>query len=219
MNRLTRAVICLLICNFVLAAVQDVFPPADPPYSSTFIQPQPPNITAEFRAHFMQHKYDSDITHNHIFSGFLYMSPSNRKIRLDGADDGNFQASLLDFNNSTDEGLVSNILFNYAGDLTTPTCSYFFVPPFIPLFAPDFLGTQGAVYTGIQKDEVHGPCSTWVFMFGNDAVTAFLDSKNTLVRYDFVSPGDANLRTYATTRFFNIIPGTINATVFNNTCL
>jgi hypothetical protein len=54
MVRLTLSVTSFLLCSTTIAAVQNVFPPADPPYSSTFIQPQPPNITAEFRAHFMQ---------------------------------------------------------------------------------------------------------------------------------------------------------------------
>jgi hypothetical protein len=53
----------------------------------------------------------------------LYMSPSNQKIRLDGSYDGALQASLLDFSNTTSDGLVANAIFSYIGGLTNPTCS------------------------------------------------------------------------------------------------
>lgn len=50
-------------------------------------------------------------------------------------------------------------------------------------------------------------------------VTAFLNPNDTLVRFDFVAPGEDNARTYTTFRFFDIIPGPINATLFDNPCL
>lgn len=207
-----------LILSFLVgfAYAATVFPPAAPPYSSTFIEPQPPNITVEFRANYMQHKYDADVTHNNIISGFMYMSPTLKKIRLDGAYDIRLEASIFDFSNATADGLVSNVIFSFVGGLTNPTCSSYFVPPFIPLVPPNILSVTGAVYTGVQNDEIHGAVSTWVFAQNNTLVTMFLNPNNTLVRYDFVAPGA--LRTYATTRFFNIIFGPIDATVFETNC-
>ncbi|KAF8063471.1 hypothetical protein FPV67DRAFT_1672490 [Lyophyllum atratum] len=115
----------LLLCGAVSYATQAVFPPAAPHYSSSFVTPKPPNITAEFRANYMQHKYDVNIN-NHIISGFMYMSPSLGKIRLDGADDGNFLSSSFDFTNTTANGtLVSNIVLSYTGGVTSPQCASF----------------------------------------------------------------------------------------------
>ncbi|KAF8869987.1 hypothetical protein BD779DRAFT_1681517 [Infundibulicybe gibba] len=43
------------------------FPPLYPP---TFKTPNPPTINTEFRANYMQHKYDVNVG-NHIISGFV----------------------------------------------------------------------------------------------------------------------------------------------------
>ena len=52
---------------------------------------------------------------------------------------------------------------------------------------------------------------------GNDLqITIFLDASNTFVRFDFAASDD--LRTFTTTRFFNIIPGPVNSTVFETSC-
>jgi MoxR-like ATPase len=47
-------------------------------------------------------------------------------------------------------------------------------------------------------------------------VTFFLDPNDTLVRFDFAASDTS--RTFATTRFFNIVPGPVNATVFETSC-
>lgn len=41
--------------------------------------------------------------------------------------------------------------------------SFSSVPPFILLVPPNILSVTGAVYTGVQNDEIHGAVSTWVF--------------------------------------------------------
>lgn len=51
------------------------------------------------------------------------MSPTHRKIRLDGADADGLQASLFDFSNTTADGLVSNTILSFLGGLTNATCS------------------------------------------------------------------------------------------------
>jgi len=107
--------------------------------------------------------------------------------------------------------------------------------PFILLFPGDFLAQSNAVFGGVQHDDLYGPVDTWTFhvsssrencwplrkfmtiqMRGSLQVTFFLDSSNTLVRYDYTSSDP--LRTFATTRFFNIIPGPVDARVFETSC-
>ena len=107
--------------------------------------------------------------------------------------------------------------------------------PFILLFPGDFLAQSNAVYAGVQHDDLYGPVDTWTFHVSSSRencwplrkfmaiqmrdslqVTFFLDSSNTLVRYDFTSSD--SLRTFATTRFFNIILGPVDARVFETSC-
>jgi len=184
-------------------------------YSSNFVQPQPHMIQTEFRANYMQHKYDVNV--NNIVSGFVYFSPTLQKIRADGAFDTILETSIFDFTNTTVNGTVSNPIQSFQGGVTVPTCTFGFVEPFLQLFPADTLTQQNAVYTGIRKDEIHGLVSTWTFLTLNLSVTFFLDANNTLVRFDFAASDD--LRTFATTRFFNIIEGPSNATVFQTRCL
>jgi len=186
-----------------------------PFYSSSFVTPKPPNITTEFRANWQQHKYDVNIN-DHIVSGFLYLSPSQGKIRLDAAGNGRFESSLFDFTNTTSEGLVSNVILSYAGGVTSSTCSYYYVSPFIIPFPANILQTTGAVYTGYQHDELHGQVTTWTFPYTNVIIKMFLDEDNTLVRYDFAAPGP--LRTFTTTRFYDIILDNIDGALFGTSC-
>jgi hypothetical protein len=109
------------------------------------------------------------------------------------------------------------------------------VAPFILLFPEDILAQSNAVYGGVQHDDLYGPVDTWTFHVSSSRencwplrefmtiqmrdslqVTFFLDSNNTLVRYDFTSSDP--LRTFATTRFFNIITGPVDARVFETSC-
>ncbi len=38
------------------------------------------------------------------------------------------------------------------------------------------------------------------------------------MRYDFAVPGAGGLRTFTTTRFFNILPGKISPEIFRSPC-
>ncbi|KJA15899.1 hypothetical protein HYPSUDRAFT_47956 [Hypholoma sublateritium FD-334 SS-4] len=200
-----------------VASALGFFPASQRFYSSGFVSPTPPTIQSEFRANYMQHKFDANIS-DHIVSGFIYVSPSQKKVRADGAGDGFLEASIFDFANTTANGtLVANSIVSFASGVTTPTCSSFFVAPFVEVFPDDFLAQSNAVFAGIQLDELYGEVSAWTFSQGSSLqVTFFLDSNDTFVRYDFAASD--SLRTFATTRFFNIIPGPVNGTVFETSC-
>lgn len=107
------------------------------------------------------------------------------------------------------------------------------VEPFLPLIGPDFLIDSNAVFIGVVHDDLYGYVNAWQLLVsplshngqiqakfkqfsGTLPVTVYLDANNTLVRYDFSAPGP--LRTFATTRFFDIIPGPVNKTVFDTPC-
>ncbi|KDR72871.1 hypothetical protein GALMADRAFT_142591 [Galerina marginata CBS 339.88] len=184
-------------------------------YSSTFVNPTPPNIQSEFRANYMQHKFDVNV--NHIVSGFIYVSPSQQKIRADGASDGSLEISIFDFKNTTANGTVANSVLSFENGAIQPTCSSFFVAPFVQIVPDNFLSLSNAVFAGTQIDDLYGPVDTWTFSMGNNLqITFFLDSSDTLVRFDFAASD--TLRTFTTTRFFNIIPGPVNATIFDTSC-
>lgn len=55
----------------------------------------------------------------------LYISQSEKKIRIDGAGDGFLEASIFDFTNTTADGAVANSLFQFNGSLTDAQCSSF----------------------------------------------------------------------------------------------
>ncbi|KAF8907022.1 hypothetical protein CPB84DRAFT_1769293, partial [Gymnopilus junonius] len=78
-------------------------------YSSAFMNPEPPNIQSEFRANYMQ----------------IYLSPSQQKIRADGASDGLLEVSIFDFTNTTANGTVANSILSFNGGTTQATCSSF----------------------------------------------------------------------------------------------
>ncbi|CAA7266744.1 unnamed protein product [Cyclocybe aegerita] len=194
--------------------------PSDAPqkyYSSGFVGPVPPRIQSEFRANYMQHKFDVNVSN--IVSGYIYVSPGQQKVRADGASDGMLEVSIFDFKNTSaasNGSEVSNIILSYVGPATQPQCSSFFVAPFIHAVPEDFLIQSNAVYSGVRHDELYGPVNAWSLLAEGLIVTIFLDEKGTFVRYDFAAPN--TLRTFTTTRFFNIIPGPIDSSVFETSC-
>ncbi|KAF9560591.1 hypothetical protein CPC08DRAFT_818173 [Agrocybe pediades] len=195
-----------------LKGTQAIQQPIPKFYSSTFTNPVPPLIQTEFRANFMQHKFDVNV--NHITAGF----PEPAEDPWRQCQRRSLEISMFDFRNTTGNGtLVANTLLTFDTGAVNPTCSSFFVAPFVELFPADFLAQSNAVFAGVQQDDLYGAVDTWTFHKGDDLqVTFFLDSNNTLVRFDFASSNE--LRTFATTRFFNIIPGPVNATVFESSC-
>ncbi|KAF8151797.1 hypothetical protein B0H34DRAFT_678339 [Crassisporium funariophilum] len=144
------------------------------------------------------HKFDINV--NHIISGYIYLSPSQKKARVDAAGDGFLEASFFDFNNSTADGTVANVILSFEGGVTQPAYMHIF-------FNPSSKPSQKTSWF----------CKTQSLQEGGSLqVTFFLDTNNTLVRFDFAASD--TLRSFATTRFFNIVQGTINSTVFENSC-
>ncbi|MCJ1403214.1 hypothetical protein MMC11_006437 [Xylographa trunciseda] len=190
------------------------FPSSYKVFSSEFQEPLPPLISAEFKANWNQHKWANNISH--IASGFLYSSPSQLKVRVDEAYDSGFGSSLFDYTNVTAEG-VDNVQWILNPAITSPPdCFRGPVNPAFPLFAKDFLVTNGAVFAGVVSDTYAGEVIAWNIMYQESIpVTLLLSQKNVVQGYDFWA---TNMRTYVVTRFFNILIGKIDAEVFDFPC-
>ncbi|KAI4120854.1 MAG: hypothetical protein LQ338_006716 [Usnochroma carphineum] len=155
---------------------------------------------------------DSNLSH--ITSGFLYNSPSNNKVRVDQAFDGNLGSSLFDFANTTNDGLVLNKYFLISPSITSaPNCTQYFVNPGFPLVTDDFLVQAAAVFAGMLDDEFNGRVTSWDLMYqGAIPVTVRVDSSNQVSGYDYFA---ADQRTRVITHLFNIIVGEVDATTFD----
>lgn len=142
------------------------FPSTIIDFSSTFQQPNPPLISAEFKSSWRQHKWSlqtpfspeylqlltdtRNVNISHITSGFLYNSPTLKKVRVDEAYDTTIASSLFNYNNISSDGLVSNIMYSFSPSIASkPTFFSDFVNPNFPLFAEDMLVSNEAVYTGL----------------------------------------------------------------------
>lgn len=94
---------------------------------------------------------------SHIASGYIYNSPSNKKVRADVASDSGFASSLFDYADITSEGLVSNTLYDLQPCIAaTPQIWHGYVNPTFPLFSTDILVTSNAVFGGIVDDQFNG---------------------------------------------------------------
>ncbi|KAF8531710.1 hypothetical protein JB92DRAFT_2847751 [Gautieria morchelliformis] len=209
---------CFTLENIVSASGIDPFPV---PFSSSFLEPTPPLIPNEFKANYMQLKYDATGI-NHPVAGFAYYSPSQKKIRFDGSDADGLVSSLFDFGNVSAPGQISNRQLVFTGGVKQSQSSCFsdFVVPGEMLFAQDVLNSTQAVFIGIQLDSLYGPLNAWQLQLPNLTsvlVTLYLDGNNTLVRQDFSAPGQS-ARTFVTTRFFNIVQGPIDPVAFETDC-
>ncbi|KAF9355781.1 hypothetical protein BGX26_006131 [Mortierella sp. AD094] len=183
-------------------------------YSSTFKEPEPPLISDEFSANFMQHKWNN-LNMSHVTSGIIYMSASNDESRLDNIHDGLIQVALFDYKNVTKDGYLNkNFILN---DLTKPPqCESYRLP--IPAYPPMYktmLKDSGAVFAGWTQDDVYGKVETWNFFYSGVPVSVFIDQQKRFVRYDFWFPQD---RTFTTTRFFNIQNKIQPKSLFNLPC-
>ncbi|KAF5329658.1 hypothetical protein D9619_009190 [Psilocybe cf. subviscida] len=138
----------LYMLSCIASVLAGRFPANQEFYSSAFVTPSPPKIQSEFRANYMQ----------------MYISPTHQMIRADGAGDNFLETSLFDFRNTTGNGtLVANSILSFVNGTTEPTCSSFFVAPFVQLFPEDFLAQSNAVFSGTQRDDIHGLVDTWTF--------------------------------------------------------
>ena len=104
--------------------------------------------------------HDRDANISHIASGFVYNSPSQRKVRVDEAYDSTFGSSLFDYNNVTQEG-VANRLWTLSPAITSPpACFEGFANPAFPLISEDFLVANNAIYGGEMYDALAGKVSS-----------------------------------------------------------
>ncbi|KAI9791620.1 MAG: hypothetical protein M1816_003706 [Peltula sp. TS41687] len=181
------------------------------PFSSTFQQPSPPVINAAFRANYIQHKWDFELSH--VVSGFFYYSPANQAVRVDAAYDKTLQSGFFNYKNTTSDGLVENIDYSWTPSVTSqPQCATYMVNSDFPLFPPDLLVNSGAVYAGTAMDELNGIVTMWEVLYQSIIpVTLYLNSENSITRYDYFAP---DRRTKVITKLFNIILGETDAAVF-----
>ena len=174
---------------------------------------------------------------SHIASGFIYCSPSQQKVRVDEAYDSGLGSSLFDYTNITDAGVANRQWILDPAITSPPNIWQGYVSPAFPLIPRDFLVTNGAVFGGIVDDSYVGEVATvcsnnllrarsfqenctdgwfslqWNIMFQGAIPAKILLDKNDVVQgYDYWG---TELRTYAVTRFFNIILGKIDAKVFD----
>ncbi|KAI9297290.1 hypothetical protein K502DRAFT_115727 [Neoconidiobolus thromboides FSU 785] len=165
-------------------------------YDGDFNQPLPPRLYGKFSANYMQHKWNS-INMSHVSAGMIYHSYNDKKIRVDGANEGGvLMSSSFDFANVTNEGVSNRIV-----ELGKKDDQYYRIPiPAFPLVDPSLLITNNAIFTGYGMDELYGKVEQWNVIKNNLNVQFFIKDKK-FIRYDFWSEYN---RTYTTTRFFNI---------------
>ena len=76
---------------------------------------------------------------------------------MDAAFDGVLQSSLFDYSTLTEEGLVTNRLYTLSPSVgAEPQCDELPVVPTFPLFLPEVLVTNEAVYAGTDVDHFNG---------------------------------------------------------------
>ncbi|KAH7310786.1 hypothetical protein B0I35DRAFT_514781 [Stachybotrys elegans] len=178
----------------------NTFPASWNEFSSSFKQPEPPTVKASFEASFIQHKWDESVSH--ITAGYIVNSPSQHFVRADQAEGGQLSSSFFNYENVTETGLVENILTTYDPDSKEPTVWRDYVNSNFPLFQEDFLISAGASFSGVVERQFAGRVAAWSIMYqGVIPVTVFVDGCNTLVGYEYFSPGR---RTRVTTQYFNI---------------
>ncbi|RAH40304.1 uncharacterized protein BO95DRAFT_518857 [Aspergillus brunneoviolaceus CBS 621.78] len=188
----------------VSAASCHPFPSSVIEFSAGFQQPNPPRIQAEYQTNFLQHKWNQNLSH--ITTGFIKNSPSQNFVQVDEAYDGGLASSLFNYANTTDDGLVDNILTAYNPQSNTPTVWQGFVNSNFPLFPEDILITYGAVFGGLVRRRFNTDMvAAWDIMYqGLIPVTVYVNHCNVMVGYDYFSPG---LRTRVITEYFNIEVG------------
>lgn len=128
-------------------------PPSIAIFSSNFSEPNPPLVQTELRSHFLQHKYDANVSH--ITGGYWYNSAATGKVRLDEAYEGGFGSSLFDFTNTSSDGGVENKQWLIEPSVgSTPQCGITSeVAPAFPLLTATILQDVDAVWGGVVNDD------------------------------------------------------------------
>ncbi|KAM0543856.1 hypothetical protein ACHAPJ_012093 [Fusarium lateritium] len=177
------------------------FPSSMQEFSAGFKQPEPPVVKPEFQAHFVQHKWNANLSH--ITAGYIENSPSRGFVRADEAFDGQLASSYFNYSNTTKSGLVDNTLTTYDPKSTKPSVWRGYVNSNFPIFSKNILVEAGAVYEGlVKRDFLPSPVAAWSIMYqGIIPVTVYVNECNVVVGYDYFAP---DLRTRVIMEFFNI---------------
>lgn len=132
------------------------FPSSLATFSSLFSQPAIPDVAVELRSHWIQHKWDENVSH--IAAGYWYNSVSQGKVRVDETYDQGFGSSLFDYNNVTSSGEVLNKQYLIGPSVgSNPTCfNEHVAAPGFPLVTVDFLRNLNAVFGGVVQDPYVG---------------------------------------------------------------
>ncbi|OAA43777.1 hypothetical protein NOR_04352 [Metarhizium rileyi] len=188
------------------AADCPAFPPSVVEYSSGFKQPEPPAIKPEFQTHFVQHKWNKNLSHIQI--GYMYNAPSKNMVRADEVFEDGLATSVFNFANVTSDGLVDNTLTSVFRDFAHPDVWRGYVRTNYPLIRADFLISSEAVFSGlVERALIPGKVASWSVMYlGVIPVTVYVDACNTVQGYDYFFP---NERTRVTTSFFNTRVGKV----------
>ncbi|KAK5093303.1 hypothetical protein LTR70_005019 [Exophiala xenobiotica] len=208
----------LIISSFALSSVMGGFSDVGPypasyaVFSSAFKQPPIPDVTTEFRGHFIQHKWDENVSH--IASGYWYNSAAHGKVRVDETYDGAFGSSLFDYTDVDANGQVLNKLWTVETSVgNVPACFVEHVADAgFPLITADLLKIYQASFGGVVNDPYVGYVQSWNFLYGSSIpIIAYLDQENVVMGLDFWG---AERRTKVVNRFFNNVVGEIDAKVF-----
>ncbi|ENH67931.1 hypothetical protein IWW34DRAFT_779983 [Fusarium oxysporum f. sp. albedinis] len=177
------------------------FPASMTPFSYGFKEPKPPAIKPEYQAHFVQHKWNGELSH--ITAGFIQNSPSKGFVRADEAFDGVLASSTFDYSNVTKLGLVDNTLITYDPKKAKPSVWRGYVNSNYPILNKTVLIDNGAVFEGfVKRDFTPTPVAAWSIMYQNAIpVTVFVNECGVIVGYDYFAP---ELRTRVIMEFFNI---------------
>ncbi|KAF4995732.1 hypothetical protein FGRMN_4939 [Fusarium graminum] len=177
------------------------FPSSMVEFSSGFVEPKPPVIKSQYKAHFVQHKWNANLSH--IAAGFIENSPSEKFVRVDAATDGEMISSYFNYANVTKEGLVDNTLTTYDHNGSQPNIWRDYVNSNFPAFNKNILVEAGATFEGlVKRDFVPSAVAAWSIMYqGAVPVTVYVNECHIVVGYDYFAP---ELRTRVIMKFFNI---------------
>ncbi|KAB8069454.1 hypothetical protein BDV29DRAFT_50558 [Aspergillus leporis] len=210
-----------LLCSFVAVAAAVVptngtrclpFPSSMELLSSRFEQSAPPLVQSAFGTNFIQHKWNSNMSH--ITTGHIYNSPEQGKVRVDQAHEGTLASSLFNYGNVSENGLVDNTMVSFTEDFNKPGVFHGYVHQNFPLWTTDVLVQNKAVFGGlVERDFVSGKVASWNIMYqGTIPVTVFVNSCNVIVGYDYFS---LELRTRVVTMYFNTQIGPVTPDAFS----
>ncbi|KID98644.1 hypothetical protein MAJ_05300, partial [Metarhizium majus ARSEF 297] len=199
--------IALLVSVTAAAANCPSFPSSLVEYSSEFKQPTPPAVKPEFQTHFVQHKWNQNLSH--IQTGYMYNSPAKNLVRVDETFEDGLATSVFNFANVTEDRRVDNTLTSVFKDFAHPQVWRGYVNTNYPLIGADFLAKAGAVFSGlVERDFIAGRVASWSIMYqGAIPVTVYVDGCNVVQGYDYFAPIE---RTRVTTSFFNTRVGKVD---------